>query len=129
MSDRPVFYLGSSEDDLKEMPIEVQRTIQVALVHAQLGGKHPKATPMKGFGGASVLEVRVWGIGGTYRAMYTVRFKEAVYVLHAFHKKSKHGKETPAKEISIVKARLKEAELDHAIRYGGNDAKGKKTKR
>jgi len=81
-------------------------------VEAQLGEKAETAKPLKGFGGAGVLEVVEDFDGSTYRAVYTVRFSTAVYVLHAFQKKSKKGIATPKKEIDLVKARLKLAEAD-----------------
>ena len=65
--------------------------------------------PLTGFGGASVLEIRADGEGGTYRTVYTVRFHDAIYVLHAFQKKAKRGIATPKKEIALVKERLKVA--------------------
>ena len=85
-----------------------------ALYDAQTGGKHPNAKPLKGFKGAGVLEVVEDDDGSTYRAVYTVRFAEAVHVLHAFQKKSKAGAKTPAQAIQKVKARLKEAAEYHA---------------
>jgi phage-related protein len=81
---------------------------------AQKGGKHPDAKPLKGFGGAGVLEVVSDFDGDTFRAVYTVKFKGVVYVLHAFQKKSKKGNETPQAEINKVKARLKLAEAEYA---------------
>lgn len=85
-----------------------------AIFDAQLGYKHPDAKPLKGFGGAGVLEVVEYEIGSTYRAVYTVQFAGLVYVLHAFQKKSKHGKKTPAEEIAKVRSRLKDAEQHYA---------------
>jgi phage-related protein len=85
-----------------------------ALFDAQLGGKHPAARPLKGFGGAGVLEVVEDEAGSTYRAVYTVKFAGAVYVLHAFQKKSKRGIKTPPQEIDQVRSRLKEAENHYA---------------
>ncbi len=85
-----------------------------ALDAAQLGVKHPDAKPLAGFGGAGILEVVDDFAGDTYRAVYTVRFSGAVYVLHAFQKKSKRGIKTPQKELDLVKERLKRAEQAHA---------------
>ena len=87
-----------------------------ALDTAQLGGKHSEAKPLTGFGGASVLEMVEDFAGDTYRAVYTVRFAGAVYVLHAFQKKSRRGIETPAKEINLIRERLKRAEQEYASR-------------
>ena len=83
-----------------------------ALYLAQAGGKHPAAKPLKGFGSAGVLEVVEDHQSGTYRAVYTVRLKDSVYVLHVFQKKSKTGIETPQKDIDLVKARLQTA-IEH----------------
>jgi phage-related protein len=79
----------------------------------QDGGKHPDAKPLKGFGGAGVLEIVEGHDGDTYRAVYTVRFAEAVYVLHVFQKKSKKKIATPKHELELIRARLKEAERRH----------------
>jgi len=84
-----------------------------ALFLAQMGRKHPDAKPLRGFGGASVLEVVENYRGGTYRAVYTVKFAEAVYVLHAFQKKSKSGITTPKRDVELIKARLQDAQAHH----------------
>jgi len=84
-----------------------------ALNSAQLGGKHPSAKPLKGFRGAGVLEIVDDFDGNTYRAVYTVKFADIIYVLHAFQKKSKKGIETPKKDIERVKARYKFAEEEY----------------
>lgn len=81
-----------------------------ALNSAQLGGKHPAAKPMKGFHGAGVLEIVDDFDGDTYRAVYTVKFEDIVYVLHAFQKKSKKGVETPKSDLDLMKLRYKLAE-------------------
>ena len=86
-----------------------------ALHLAQVGMKHPWAKPLKGFVGAGVLEIVEDHAGDTYRAVYTVRMANAVYVLHAFQKKSKSGIKTPAKELALVRDKLKRAE-DHNAR-------------
>jgi phage-related protein len=86
----------------------VQNEMGYALFLAQIGGRHPSmARTLKGFAGGSVVEVREGDASGTYRAVYTVRFAEAVYVLHAFQKKSKTGAKTPQSDIDIVEQRLK----------------------
>lgn len=92
-----------------------------ALYQAQLGGKHIHAKPLRGFGGASVLEVVENHDGDTFRAVYTVRFPNAVYVLHAFQKKSRRGIKTPKKEVELVTARLKDAEEDYKQWIKGKD--------
>jgi len=94
------------------MPETVQDTFGYALHLAQEGKKHAQAKPLKGFGSAGVLEVTEDQIGGTYRAVYTVRIGEAVYVLHCFQKKSTHGISTPKPDMDIVRSRLKMAMAD-----------------
>src|SRR5437867_2939579 len=96
---KPLFWVGSSRKDLREFPEEVKDVMGHALDVAQLGGKHPDAKALVGFGGAGVLEVVDDFAGDTYRAVYTVRFAGAVYVLHVFQKKSKRGIKTPLKEL------------------------------
>ena len=81
-----------------------------ALYVAQRGGKHRHSKPLSGFGGAGVLEVIGDFRGDTFRAAYTVRLAGAVYVLHAFQKKSKTGAETPRQDIELIQQRLREAE-------------------
>lgn len=98
---------GSSLKDLRGFPEEVKDEIGFALYQAQRGLTPRSAKPLKGFTGASVLEIVDDFQTDTYRAVYTVQFADAVYVLHAFQKKSKRGVETPKVEIELVKARLK----------------------
>lgn len=95
---KPCEFIGSSKDDLSAMPDEVRSVMGCAIFKAQLGDKHELAKPMKGFGGAGVLEVVENYDGDTYRAVYTVKFAGVVYALHAFQKKSKRGSETPQHE-------------------------------
>ena len=116
---KPVRWIGRSRQDLREFPAEARRNIGYALHFAQMGDKHPSAKPLKGFGGAGVLEIVEDHDGSTYRAVYTVRFAEVVYVLHAFQKKSKKGVRTPRQEIDLVKKRLQRAEEDYAGRQKG----------
>jgi len=111
---KPLFWVGSSRKDVREFPEEVKDVMGHALDVAQLGGKHPDAKPLGGSGGAGVLEVVDDFAGDTYRAVYTVRFAGAVYVLHAFQKKSKRGIKTPQRELDLVKERLKRAEQEYA---------------
>lgn len=91
-----------------------------ALYMAQAGAKHPHAKPLKGFRGAALLEIVEEDGNGTYRTMYTVQFEEAVYVLHAFQKKSKCGIKTPKQEMDLVESRLKWAEQKHRESRGGD---------
>jgi len=107
---KPLDFIGSSREDLRRFPKEVRIVIGTALNTAQLGGKHPAAKPLKGFGGAGVLEIVDDFDGETYRAVYTVKFANIVYVLHAFQKKSRKGIETPKAEIDLVRRRYKSAE-------------------
>jgi len=111
---KPLFWVGSSRHDLREFPEDVKDSMGYALHLAQIGTKHPQAKPLKGFGGAGVLEVVEDHAGDTYRAVYTVRLEGAVYVLHAFQKKSKSGIKTPRKELDLVRDRLRRAEIEHA---------------
>lgn len=110
---RPLRWVGSSLDDLRAFPGPVRGEIGYALHFAQIGDKHPRSKPLKGFTGANVLEVVDDYDGDTYRAVYTVRFQEAVYVLHVFQKKAKRGIATPQKELALVLRRLALAEARH----------------
>ncbi len=93
------------------LPVDVRRFFGFALSLAQAGDQHDAAKVLKGFGGAGVLEVVESDVGGTYRAVYTVKFDEAVFVLHCFQKKSKRGIATPKEDMEIVHARFKAAEI------------------
>jgi phage-related protein len=110
---KPLVWIGSARKDLKTFPEEVQDVFGYALYLAQLGGKHPDAKPLKGFGGAGVLEIVDDHQGGTYRAVYTVRMREVVYVLHAFQKKSAAGVATRREDVALIRQRLKEAQALH----------------
>ena len=110
---KPVRWVGCSKEDLRSFPEEVRRQVGGALWDAQLGLKAPFAKPLKGFRGAGVLEIVDDFDGDTYRAVYTVRFAGAVYVLHAFQKKSKHGIATPRAELDLIERRLKRAREDY----------------
>ncbi len=109
--------MGTSLEDLKKFPDEVQEQIGYALYLAQVGDKHPDTKPLKGFKGASVLEVVEDFDGDTYRAVYTVKLKKAVYVLHVFQKKSKHGIATPKQDINLIEARFQRAKEHHNQTY------------
>lgn len=110
---KPLVWIGGSKRDLLAFPPEAVRDVGHALYLAQCGDKSVKSKPLKGFGGATVLEIVENHDGDTYRAVYTVRFEDAVYVLHCFQKKSRSGITTPAQEIEMVKARLRTAEEEH----------------
>lgn len=111
--EKPVVWIGSSLRDLRQFPKDVRTCFGQAIFDAQRGFKHPSAKPLKGFGGAGVLEVVDDDEGATYRAIYTVQLAGIIYVLHAFQKKSKSGVKTPAEEIAKVRSRLKDAEKHH----------------
>jgi phage-related protein len=108
-----VLWVGSSKKDLMAMPDEVKSAFGFALYLAQQGKKHQNAKPLKGFSGAGVLEVVEDCLGDTFRAVYTVKIAEVIYVLHCFQKKLKRGVETPKQEIDLIRDRLKMAQ-DHA---------------
>lgn len=108
--------MGSSRKDLQSFPQPVRLDFGYAIYAAQKGETDPAAKPLRGFGGRSVLEVVAQHDGNTWRAVYTVRFVDAVYVLHAFQKKSKSGIATPKKEVDLIKRRLAEAERDYKER-------------
>jgi phage-related protein len=107
---KELVWVGSSRRDLRAFPPAVRRSFGVALFAVQLGETLPAVKPLKGFGGAGVLELIEDHQGSTYRAIYTVRFATKVYVLHAFQKKSRRGIATPQQEIRLIRQRLKWAE-------------------
>jgi len=107
---KPLFWVGSTKKNLMEMPEEVVDVFGYALFLAQNGNKHQQAKPLKGFGSAGVLEVIKDYDGNTYRAVYTVRFSNAVYVLHCFKKKSRRGIETSKADKDMIEARLRQAQ-------------------
>ena len=110
---KPVEWIASSYKDFTAFPGEVQDEMGYALYIAQIGGKHDSVKPLKGFGGAGVLEVVSSHIGDTFRTVYTVKFANAIYVLYAFQKKSKEGIKTPAEDLALIERRLKVAQADH----------------
>ena len=107
---KPLIWVGSSKKDLLAQPGEVVDVFGYGLHLAQIGLKHPDAKPLSGFGSAGVLEIVEDWRGETYRAVYTVRIKSAVYVLHVFQKKSRHGTATPRADVELIRERLKKAE-------------------
>jgi len=113
---KPLEWIASSLKDLRTFPADVRRDIGSALLRAQRGGKSDAAVPLKGYGGAGVLEVIEDHRGDTYRAVYTIRFATAVYVLHTFKKKSKNGRETPKADMDLINHRLALAESLHRSR-------------
>jgi len=107
---KPVIWVGTSLEDLREFPPSVQDHMGYALFIAQRGGKHQDAKVLRGFGGAGVLEVISDHRGDTFRAVYTLKYAKTVFVLHAFQKKSKSGRETPRRDMELLQQRLREAE-------------------
>jgi len=110
---KPVRWVGSSLRDLKTFPRSIQRHIGQALFAAQNGEEYPTVKALRGFGGRNVLEIVAADESGTYRAVYTVRFHDVIYVLHAFQKKAKRGIATPQRDIALVHRRLADAERDY----------------
>jgi phage-related protein len=108
--EKPLEWIASSYKDLMALPPDMRRRFGYALSLAQMGDQDDAAKVLKGFGGAGVLEVVEDDTGGTYRAVYTIKFAEAVFVLHCFQKKSKSSIATPKPDIDIIRARLKVAE-------------------
>jgi len=117
--EKPLEWIASSYKDLLALPAEVRQRFGFALSLSQMGDRYEKTKILKGFGGAGVLEIVEDHIGDTYRAVYTVKFEEAVFVLHCFQKKSESGNATPQTDMDIIRTRLKIAtaraeELRHA---------------
>jgi phage-related protein len=112
---RPLIWIGSSRKEYLEFPAKVQDNFGFELFLAQTGQHPPSAKPLRGLGSGTVELVDNFD-GDTYRAVYTVRFESAVYVLHAFKKKSKQGIKTPQSDIELIKRRLREAEATDAAR-------------
>jgi len=117
MREKQIIWIGSSKKDLMALSEDVIDVIGYALHYAQAGNKHDDAKVLKGFHGATVIEIIADDKAGTYRAVYTVKYKEVVFVLHVFQKKSKSGIATPKKEMELVEARLKQAEEIYKEKY------------
>ncbi len=105
-----LLWIGSSRQDLKEFPNEVQDEMGHGLYLAQMGDRHNHAKTLSSLGNGKMVELRETDRSGTYRVIYTVEMAEFVFVLHAFQKKSKSGIATPKQDIDLIKRRLKEAE-------------------
>jgi phage-related protein len=112
---KPVIWMGDSLDALREFPSTIQDEVGYALYLAQVGSRHVAAKPLRGLG-AGTVELVSDHRSGTYRAVYTVRFDDAVYVLHAFQKKSTQGIATAQRDIELIKSRLRQAEQVHLQR-------------
>ncbi len=108
---KPLLWLGSSKKDLLALPVDVRKFFGHALDAAQRGEQHEAAKVLKGFGSAGILEIVEDDASGTYRTVYTVRFAQAIFVLHVFQKKSKRGIETPKPDMDIIRQRLKAAAI------------------
>jgi phage-related protein len=121
-ANKPVVFIASARDDLRRLPKPVSYVFAYAILLAELGDKHPDAKPLKGFGGAGVLEVVENYDGDTYRAVYTVKFEGVVYVLDAFQKKSKKGSKLPKVDLDRIKTRLKTAESHYEQHHRVKDS-------
>lgn len=117
---RVVIWIGSSRRDLRAFSDEVRDEIGFALYHAEMDRPHPAIKPLKGLGGG-VLEIMADDVGGTFRVVYAARFANYLYVLHAFHKKSKSGGKTPATDMNLIKQRLALAAQDFRKRSTANE--------
>lgn len=106
---RLVLYLGSSFKDLLKLPQDVKDVFATGFDSASRGETPIGSKALKGFGGRSVVEIVEDYKGDTYRAVYTVKFKEAIYVLHVFKKKSVKGIATPKPDMDLIEKRLKDA--------------------
>jgi len=107
---RELVWIASTRKDMQALPSAVRRAFGYALYAVQLGEKPPGAKPLRGFGGAGVLELIEDYRADTYRDIYSVRFAYKIYVLHVFCKKAKQGIETPKHDLDLIRKRLKEAE-------------------
>jgi phage-related protein len=114
---KPAYFIGSALADLRRFSEDVQDEFGKAILKAQWGGKAVQAKPLKGFGGAGVLEIVAEDDGSTFRAVYTVRFAGAVYVLHVFQKKSNRGIATAPHDTDTVRRRLRAAEEHYAEQF------------
>ncbi len=123
MTIKPLYFVGGAQDDLRTMPQAVRVMVGFALFEAQNGEKSDAAKPLKGFGGAGVLEVVSNHDGDTYRAVYTVKFRGFVYVLHCFQKKSTRGAATPKPALDLIERRLKAAAEHHRMAYLRSESK------
>lgn len=122
--EKPLDWVGRSKKDFLTFPDEVKDEMGFALYLAQVGDKPDNAKPMNGFSGASVMEIVQDENGEAYRAVYAVQLETAIYVLHAFHKKSKTGSKTPKEDMELIKARLKIAIADNAKRLTERSMEG-----
>ena len=115
--EKPIYWVGSAKHDLMQFPGRVKDEIGAALSVAQFGGKHPKAKPWKGEG-PGVFEIVSDYRSDTYRAVYTVRFVEAIFVLHAFQKKSPTGVKTTQRDVELIARRIRMAREVYEAQHG-----------
>jgi len=115
--EKPLLWVGSAKRDFLNFPAAVKDDMGNALGIAQFGGTAPTAKPWKGLG-PGVLEIVESHDGNAYRAVYTVRFEKALYILHAFQKKSPSGIRTAKRDVNLVEQRLKQAQRDYEEHYG-----------
>ncbi len=127
--ERKVHYIASSYKDLMKFPEGARSEAVFALDAAREGGRATCAIPMHGFGSAKILEVVIPEDGDAYRVVYTIKFRLAVYLLHAFQKKSKRGSKTPYQDVALVKSRLRLAEQHYREIYGISGSENEYTKK
>ena len=116
---KPVEWMGSSRADLKRFPDPVQGRMGFAIYRAQVGRRHRDAKPLHGFD-PGIVEVVARHDGDTFRAVYTVRFETAVYVLYDFQKKARRGIATPKQELELIRRRLRAAERHYRDTHSGD---------
>ena len=114
--EKELVWVGNSRKNIQSFPEEVKGLFGTALFWAQKGSKRPQAKPLKGFKGAGVVEIVEDFDTDTYRCVYTIKFGNIVYVLHAFQKKSKKGISTPKPDIDLIKERIKEVKEREGIK-------------
>lgn len=124
---KPLRWVGLSKKELIALPAEVRQVMGYAIHLAQTGGKHPDAKPLRGYKGAGVLEVVEDFDTDTYRTVYTVKFGDAIYVLHAFQKKATQGISTPKHTLDLIEDRLALAKQLHEEEFGTKKRKGRST--
>jgi len=118
VTEKPLFWIGSSLADLRKFPDDIKDAMGYSLDIAQNGGKADNAKPLSSVvKGGRIFEVFDDHKGDTYRAVYTVKFEKALYVLHAFKKKSTKGISTPKPDIELIKARYKRAEEHYKAKF------------
>jgi len=120
MKEKQLIWISSSKKDLEKLPDEVIDTMGYGLHLAQNGDQHPNAKVLKGFGNATIIEIKDSDESGTYRCIYTLSMPKAVFVLHVFQKKSKQGIKTPQQDRELIKSRLRFAQEIYRERFQGN---------